>query len=124
RIVLEVSLEDWFQHELGGRLNRTITDGWNAERTLASSILRYHHPPHRIGPVRLRDQFLAQACQPCLQALFLDLLEGHPIHTRRSRIGAGELVGVQQNVLATDLVVEHIEAESRLCFRLAVELSL
>src|SRR5262245_41564425 len=55
RIVLEVGLEDRLQHELGGGLNRTITDGWNAERTLASSILRYHHPPHRIGPIRLRD---------------------------------------------------------------------
>src|SRR5215471_10927877 len=124
RIVLEVSLEDWFQHELGGRLNRTITDGWNAERTLASSVLRYHHPPHRIGPVRLRDQFLAQACQPCLQVPFLDLLEAHPVHARSPRIAACELVGVQQDVLATDLVVEHIEAESRLRLRLAIELSL
>src|SRR5215467_4554034 len=95
RIVLEVSLEDGFQHELGGSLNRTITDGWNAERTLASPILRYHHPPHRIGPVRLRDQFLAQAYLPCFQALFLDLLKSHPIHTRSPRIGAHELIGVK-----------------------------
>src|SRR5215471_16175397 len=69
-IVLEVSLEDWFQHELGGRLNRTITDGWNAERTLASSILRYHHPPHRIGPVRFFEtnssrKLASHASRPC-----------------------------------------------------------
>src|ERR1700733_7011835 len=32
-IVLKVSLEDGFDHDLGGSLNHTITNGWNAERT-------------------------------------------------------------------------------------------
>ena len=54
------------------------------------SRLRDHHPPHRIGPVRLRDQFLAQARQPCLQARRLDLREAHPVHARSARIGAGQ----------------------------------
>ena len=67
RIVLEVGLEDWLQQNLGSGLNHAITDGWNAERTLAIAIrFRDHHPPHRIGPVRLRDQFRAQDRQPCL----------------------------------------------------------
>jgi hypothetical protein len=125
RIVLEVSLEDRFQHELGGSLNHAIPDGWNAERTLASAIrFRDHHPPHRIGPVRLRDQVLAQACQPCFEALLFDLREAHPVHTRSPRIGAGQLIGVAQDVLAANLVVEHIEAEGRLRLRLAIELPL
>jgi hypothetical protein len=34
--VLEINLEDWFQHELGGSLNDSIPDRWNAERSLAS----------------------------------------------------------------------------------------
>jgi hypothetical protein len=67
-IVLEVRLEDRFQHELGGSLDHPIPDRWNAERSLASIRLRYGHPPHRIGPVRLRNQFLAQGRQPPLQA--------------------------------------------------------
>ena len=50
--------------------------------------------------------------------------EGHPVHARRTRIGAGQRVGVAQNVLATNLVVEHVEAESRLRLRLAIQLSL
>ena len=37
-------------------------------RSLVSVRLRDHHPPHRIGPVRLQGQFLAQACQPPFQA--------------------------------------------------------
>src|SRR5262245_48387890 len=125
RIILEVGLEDWFQHEFGGGLDHAIPNGWDAERTLALPIrLRDHYPPYRIRPVRLRDQFLAQACQPCFQTPLLDLREGHSVHSRASRIGASQSIGVAQNVLATNLVVEHIEAKGRLRVRLAVELSL
>ena len=80
--------------------------------------LRDQHPPHRIGPVRLRDQFLAQARQPGLQARRLDLREAHPVHSRSPRIRAGHPVGVAQDVIPTDLVVEHIEAESGSAFAL------
>ena len=81
--------------------------------------LRDHYPPHRTGPVRLRNQFLAQARQPRLQALLLDLRESHPVHARRARIGAGKPVGVSKNVFAANLVVEQIEAEVGLRLRLA-----
>src|SRR5215510_7647722 len=125
RIVLEVGLEDRFQHDLGGRLNHPIANGGNAERTLAFAIRFWdHHTPHRIGPIRLRDQFLAQACQPPFQAPLLDLHESYSVNARSTRIGAGRPVGVVQNVLATDLVVEHVEAESRLRLRLAIQLPL
>jgi hypothetical protein len=42
----------------------------------------------------------------------------------RTRIGAGQRIGMAKNVLATDLVVEQIEAESGLRLRLTIELSL
>jgi hypothetical protein len=51
RIVLEVGLEDWFQHDLGGSLNHPITDGWNSERTLASTI-RFRDITRRTGSGR------------------------------------------------------------------------
>jgi hypothetical protein len=54
---------------------------------------------------------LAETCSAC-------------IHTRCTRIDAGEPIGVNQDVLATDLVVKQIEAEGGLRLRLAVELSL
>ena len=86
--------------------------------------LRDRHPPHRIGPIRLRDEFLAQARQPRLHARRLDLREGHPVHARRARIRAGQRIGVAQNVLAIDLVVEQVEAEGGLRLRLTIQLSL
>src|SRR5204862_2183454 len=46
------------------------------------------------------------------------------VHTRSACIGAGKPIGVAQNVLATNLVVEHIEAEGRLRLRLAIVLPL
>src|ERR1700688_611864 len=123
-VVLEVRLEDRFQHELGGGLYYPIPDGRNAERSLASVRLRYRHPPHRIGPVRLRNQFLAQARQPPLQARRLDPRKGHSVPARRTRICSGQRIGVSQDVLAVNLVVEQVEAEGRLRLRLTVQLSL
>src|SRR3954451_15620158 len=81
-IVLEVSLEDRLDHHLGSSLNHTITNSRNAERTLATIRFGDHHPPHRIRSVCFRDQFLAQARQPCFQALLLDLSKRHPLRRR------------------------------------------
>src|SRR5262249_60501199 len=80
----------------------------------------YLPPPHRIGPVRLRDQFLAQARKPCLHALLLNPRKAHAIDSGSARIGASFLVGVAQDVLATNLVVEHVEAEGALRLRLTM----
>ena len=70
----------------------------DAERTLATIRFGDHHPPHRIRSVCLRDQFRAQARQPCFQALLLDASKRHPIHTRCTCIDAGEPIGVDQDV--------------------------
>ena len=86
--------------------------------------LRDRHPPHRIGPIRLRHEVLAQARQPRFHARRVNLLEGRPVHSRRARIGAGQRIGVPKDVLAADLVVEDVEAESGLRLRLTIELSL
>src|SRR6185295_7082456 len=58
------------------------------------------------------------ASRPCSS------MRANPIHTRCTRINASEPIGVGQDVLATDLVVEQIEAEGGLRLRFAVELSL
>jgi hypothetical protein len=123
-IVLEVRLEDRLKHDLGGSLGHPIPDRRDAERTFAAARLRDRHPPHRIGPIRLRVEFLVQARQPDFHARRVDLLEGHPVYTRRSRIGAGQRIGMSKNVLTADLVVKQVEAESGFRLRLTIKLSL
>src|SRR5262249_22986053 len=54
----------------------------------------------------------------------LDLCEADPVHTRCARIYASQPIGVAQDVFTADLVVEHVEAESGLRLRLAIQLSL
>jgi hypothetical protein len=122
--ILEVRLENRFQHNLGGGLRHPVPNRRDAKRTFAATRLRDHHPPHRIGLVGLRDEFVAQACQPCFQTRRINLLESHSIHPWRSGVSPNQRVGVAQNVLAANLVVEHVEAEVGLRLRLAIELSL
>ena len=83
-----------------------------------------HHPPHRLGSVRLRDNILPETAKPLLQPRRLDRCEGDPIHPRRTPIGARQVAGMTQDVLAADLVVEQVEAESRFRLRLEIELPL
>ncbi len=79
---------------------------------------------HRRGPIGLRSEVLTQARQPCVPPRRLDLRERHPVHAWRARVRAGKPIGVVQNVGATDLVVEQIEAEFRFRLRLTIQLSL
>ena len=122
--VLEVRFEDWLQHDLGGGLNHPIPDRRDAERTFAATRLGDRRPPHRIRPIRLRDEFLAQTRQPSFNTRRVDLLEGHSVHAWHARIGASQRIGVPKYVLAANLVVEQIEAEGGLRLRLAIKLSL
>ena len=122
--VLEIRLEDRFQHQLGGGLDHPIPDRRDAKRAFAAPRLRDHHPPHRCRPVRLLGQFLPQARQPLLDARRLDRREVHSVHARCPRIEAGQPIGMLEDVLSTNLVVEQVEAIVRLCLRLAIELPL
>ena len=48
----------------------------------------------------------------------------HPVHARCALVRARQVVGVAQDVLAIDLVVEQVEAEVRLRLRLEIQLPL
>ena len=117
-------LENRFQHNLGGGLNHPIPDRRDAEGAFAASRLWDHHPPHRFGPIRLRDEVLTRARQPHIHPRRVDLRESHPVHARHTRIVASQRIVVVKNVPAANLVVEQIEAKSGLRLRLAIELLL
>ena len=121
---VEIRLEDRLQHQLGGGLHHAVPDRRDTERPLAATGLRDHHPSHRCGSVRLRDQILPDRREPLLPAGRFDHGEGDPVDARRALVGARQIVGVAKNVFATDLVVEQVEAERRLVLRLEIELPL
>src|SRR5512144_874530 len=50
---VEIRLEDRLHNQLGGGLNHPVPDRRNAERPLAATGLRDHHPSHRRRSVRL-----------------------------------------------------------------------
>jgi hypothetical protein len=47
---LEIRLEDWFEHQLQGRLDHAILYGWYPELAELAAFLRDHHLPHRNRP--------------------------------------------------------------------------
>ena len=122
--VVKVRLEDRLDHQLHGRLHHPVPNGRDAERSLAAAGLRDHHPPHRLGSIRLLSQVLAKPGQPLFHPCRLNHGERHTVHPRRSRIGAAKRIGVGQNVRPPHLVVELIEAEGRLRLRLEIKLPL
>ncbi len=123
RTVLEVGLEDRFQQELGGGLDHEVPDGRNAERSLASIRFWDHHEPHRIGPVRLRDEVHAQACQRCLQKdASIERSSGGPRQEHQNWRGPTHRRGAECR--RGKSCVEYVEAESWLRLCLAIELPL
>jgi len=123
-IRLQIRFKDRFDYQLGGGLHHPVPNCRNPERTLAASGLRDHHPPHRLWLIRLAAKVIPEAVQPLLQTLRLDHLDALPIHSRRALVGLHPLVGMGKNVLPIDLVVEQVEAISRLFLRLQIQLLL
>src|ERR1019366_741812 len=124
----QVRFENRLQHQLGRSLYHPVPYGRYPERPLAASGLRDHHPSHRTQRVprliRLMAQFLPDAGQPLPQTPQFDFREALSIHPWRSLVGARPFVGMAQNVFPVNLVVEHVEAVSRLVLRLAIQLDL
>src|SRR5215510_4862773 len=121
---IEIRLEDRLQHKLGGALHHAVPNCRNPEWSLAATRLRDHYPPHRCRPVRLRDELVSDLGEPLLQPRRLDHRERDPVHTWCACVRTGKLIGVGQDVLAINLVVEQIEAVRRFRLRLAIQLPL
>jgi len=47
---LEIRLEDWFEHQLQGRLDHAVGHGRYPELAELAAFLRDHHLPHRHRP--------------------------------------------------------------------------
>src|SRR6266568_2852814 len=123
-IRLQVRFPDRFQNQLRRGLRHPIPYSRDSERPLPAARLGDHLPPHRLWFVRLIVQVLPEAVQPLFPPTRFDGLEALSIHPWRAIIGFCQCVCMQQNVLAVHLVVELVEAESRLVLRLSIQLDL
>ena len=83
--------------------------------------LRYVHASDRVRSVSLLPERKRQFAKPSLHPVRLDVLEVLTIHARRALVGAAQGIGVRQNVLAADLVVEGVEAVAGFCLRFRVQ---
>jgi hypothetical protein len=75
----------------------------------------------RVRSVSLLPERKRQFAKPSVHPVRLNGLEVLTIHARRALVGAALGIGVRQNVLAADLVVEGIEAIAEFCLRFRVQ---
>jgi hypothetical protein len=106
----KIGFEDRFQHQHRCCHADPIPQGRDAQRPEFAVGFRYEHAPDRVRPVVLFLERKRQFAKPPLYAILLDIREVLLIHTRRAPIGAAQGVGMGQNILAENLVVQSIEA--------------
>ena len=82
--------------------------------------LRYEHSSDGVRSVSLLPESKRQFAKPPLHPIRVDIHEVLTIHTRRALVGAALGIGVSQDVLAADLVVQGVEAIAGFCLRFRV----
>jgi hypothetical protein len=115
----KVGFEDRLQHQHRCCHADPIPHGGNAQRPEFAVGFRYMDPSDRFRSVRLLPDGKRQFRQPPLDAVRLDIREVLTVYPRCTLVGAALGIGMRQNVLAADLVVQRVEAIAgfRLRFR-------
>src|SRR5215475_10206092 len=76
---------------------------------------RYVHSSDGVRSVSLLPERKRQFAKPSLDPIRFDIREGLTVHTRRALVRAALGIGMGQDVLAADLVVQGIEAVAGFC---------
>ena len=110
---------DRFQNQRCRRHADPIPHARDAQRPEFAVGLRYIHSSDWLWPISLLPEGKRQFRQPSLDPIRLDVRKILTVDTRRALIGTALGIGVRQNVVAADLVVQGIEpiAGFRLRFR-------
>jgi hypothetical protein len=106
----KVGLKDRFQHQHRCRHADSIAQGRDAQWPEFAIGLRYVHSSDRVRSIRLLPERKRQFAKPPLHPVRLDIREVLAIHARCALVGAALGIGMGQNVLTADLVVQGIEA--------------
>ena len=115
----KIGFKDRFQNQRCRRHADPIPHARDAQRPEFAVGLRYIHSSDWLWPISLLPEGKRQFRQPSLDPIHLDVRKILTVDTRRTLIRAALGIGMRQNVVAVDLVVQGIEAIAgfRLRFR-------
>ncbi len=82
--------------------------------------LGYEHSSDRLRSVSLPPECKRQFAKPPLHPIDLDVREVLTVHTGRALVGAALGIGVRQDVLTADFVVQSVKAIAGFCLRFRV----
>ena len=117
----KVGFEDRFQHQHRCCHADPITQGRDAQRPEFAIGLRYEHSSDGFRSVSLLPERNRQFAKPPLHPVRVDVRKILSVHTRCALVGAALGVGMCQDVLTTDLVVQGVEATAGFCLRFRVQ---
>ena len=116
----KVGFEDRFQHQHRCCHADPIPHGRDAQRPEFAVGLRDKHSSDGVRSVSLLPERKRQFAKPPLHPIRLDIREVLPVHTRCALVRAALGIGMRQDVLAADLVVQRVEAIAGFCLRFRV----
>ena len=117
----KIGFEDRFQHQHRCCHADPIPQGRDAQRPELAVGLRYEHSSDGIRSVSLLPERKRQFAKPPLHPIRLNVRKVLTIHPRCALVGAALGIGMRQNVLAADLVVQGVEAIAGFCLRFRVQ---
>src|SRR5262249_43689693 len=111
----KTGFKDRFQYQRCRRHADPIPHARDAQRPEFAVGLRYKHSSDWLWPVSLLPERKRQFSQPSLNPVRLDIRKILAVDARRALVGAALGIGMRQNVVAANLVVQSVEAIAGLC---------
>src|SRR5215468_2436162 len=116
----KIGVEDRVQYEQHGYHADPIPHARDAQRPEFAIGLRYKHSSDWLWPVSLLPERKRQFSQPSLDPICLDVRKVLTVDPRRALVRAALGIGMRQNVVAADLVVQSVEAIVGFCLSFRV----
>jgi len=117
----KIGLEDRVQHQHRCRHADPIPHGRDAQRPEFAVGLWDEHASDRVRSVSLLPERKRQFAKPPLDPIRLDVREVLTVAPRCALVGAALGIGMRQDVLAADLVVQGVKAITGFCLRFRVQ---
>ena len=122
RTVVEVSLEDGFENQLGGGLHHAVSDSRDPERPFVDTTgFRDHDPLDGLGAVSSSSQLFVDLAEPPLHSVRFNVLERLPVDACSAAVAPALRIGEGEDIHPRHLVVEEVKSTARLLLGLAVK---